>query len=213
LQGAPLRRFEQEDGSITRQFGGTGLGLAISRELAVLMGGRLDAESEPGCGAKFTLALPMAWTDGPPTLEWEAAPAFTSAETRPLRILLAEDHPINRKVVELMLASLDVQLTCVENGDEAVRAVMTDRFDVVLMDMQMPVMDGLTAIRTIRSREAEARSPRTNIFTLSANAMTEHMEASMDAGADRHLTKPITASVLLGALGEIAEQVALREAA
>ena len=206
-------RFEQEDGSITRQFGGTGLGLAISRELAHFMGGRLEAESEPGRGARFTLSLPMPRTGVLPTLEWEAAPAFTAAEARPLRILLAEDHPINQKVVELMLASLGVQLTCVENGEEAVHAAATERFDVVLMDMQMPVMDGLTAIRAIRSHESDRCSPRTPIFTLSANAMTEHLEASMAAGADRHLTKPITASVLLGALGEIAEQVALREAA
>ena len=112
-----------------------------------------------------------------------------------------------------MLAPLGVDLTTVENGQEAVQAVLTERFDVVLMDMQMPVMDGLTAIRAIRAHEAQARSPRLPVFTLSANAMGEHVDASMAAGADKHLTKPITAPVLLGALGEIAEQVALHEAA
>ncbi len=206
-------RFEQEDGSITRQFGGTGLGLAISRDLAELMGGRLDASAERGRGATFTLELPMARADAAPGPEWEEAPAFLSTETRPLRVLLAEDHPINQKVVELMLAPLGVILTTVENGEEAVQAAVTERFDVVLMDMQMPVMDGLTAIRAIRAHERATHSPRLPVFTLSANAMGEHVDASLAAGADKHLTKPITAPVLLSALGEIAEQVALREAA
>jgi CheY-like chemotaxis protein/two-component sensor histidine kinase len=215
-KGRLFSRFEQEDGSITRQFGGTGLGLAISRDLAELMGGRLEASSEPGRGAVFTLTLPMQRADGQSAgPEWEAAPAFvTGQEPRPLRVLLAEDHPINRKVVELMLASQGgVELTSVENGEEAVEAVAAGRFDLVLMDMQMPVMDGLTAIRLIRARRRAAGAPYLPIFTLSANAMGEHVDASLNAGADRHLTKPITASVLLGALGEIAEQVALQEAA
>ena len=208
-------RFEQEDGSITRQFGGSGLGLAISRDLAQLMGGRLDASSERGRGSTFTLRLPMERSNSVVIEpEWEAAPAFTGgAEPRALRVLLAEDHPINQKVVELMLTPMGVQLTCVENGEEAVQAILTERFDVVLMDMQMPVMDGLTAIRLIRDHERATQSPRTPVFTLSANAMGEHVEASMAAGADRHLTKPVTASVLLGAMGEIAEAVAMRDAA
>jgi CheY-like chemotaxis protein/nitrogen-specific signal transduction histidine kinase len=207
-------RFEQEDGSITRQFGGSGLGLAISRDLAELMGGALEADSEPGRGATFTLRLDLPWAEAAAETEWEAAPAFVSGqEPRPLRVLLAEDHPINQKVVELMLAPMGADLSCVGNGQEAVEAVAAGRFDVVLMDMQMPVMDGLTAIRLIRERERREGGPPTPIFTLSANAMSEHVEASLAAGADRHLTKPIAAPVLFGALGEIAEQVAMAEAA
>ena len=206
-------RFEQEDGSITRRFGGTGLGLAISRNLAELMGGSLSARSELGRGATFTLQLDLPRAAAPEA-EWEAAPAFMpDAEPRPLRVLLAEDHPVNRKVVELMLAPMGADLTCVENGAEAVQAMAAERFDAVLMDMQMPVMDGLTAIRLIRDHQRRTGAPRTPIFTLSAHAMGEHLEASMEAGADRHLTKPVAAPVLFAALAEVAEQVSLREAA
>jgi len=209
-----FHRFEQEDGSITRQFGGSGLGLAISRDLAELMGGRLKAWSQPGEGSVFTLTLPLPRADEEHCVtQWEAAPAFLQEASRPLRVLLAEDHPTNQKVVQLMLATMDVELTCVDNGQEAVNAMSTGRFDLVLMDMQMPVMDGLSAIRLIRAREQATGQAATPVFTLSANAMHEHVEASISAGADRHLTKPITASVLLGAVAEIAEQVALQEAA
>lgn len=210
-----FKRFEQADGSITRQFGGAGLGLAISRRLAELMGGELLAASEPGRGAVFTLRLPLRRAAGL-RLEpaWEAAPAFVGgSEPRALRVLLAEDHPTNRKVVQLMLSTMGADLTCVENGEEAVRAARAGRFDVVLMDMRMPVMDGLTAIRLIRDDERATGAAPLPLFTLSANAMSEHVEASLAAGADRHLTKPITATVLLRALAEITEQVALREAA
>ena len=207
-------RFEQEDGSITRQFGGSGLGLAISRDLATLMGGSLVAESARGEGATFTLTLDLPRAEPVGDTEWEAAPAFISAqEPRPLRVLLAEDHPINQKVVQLMLAPMGADLTCVADGAQAVEALAAGRFDVVLMDMQMPVMDGLTAIRLIREGERRAGGAHTPIFTLSANAMGEHVEASLAAGADRHLTKPIAAPVLFGALGEVAEQVAMTEAA
>jgi PAS domain S-box-containing protein len=205
-------RFEQEDGSITRRFGGTGLGLAISRELAGLMGGRMDAESVPGEGATFILELPLAPVETPAAAEPMHAPAVDAASCG-LRVLLAEDHDINRKVVELMLDCIGCDLTSVEDGEEAVKAVMAHRYDIVLMDMQMPVMDGLTAIRLIRKQEQETGAPRTPIFTLSANAMQEHVEASMAAGADRHLTKPITAAALLGALADVGRAKAEREAA
>jgi PAS domain S-box-containing protein len=202
-----FQRFEQADGSITRKFGGTGLGLAISRDLAELMGGTLDASAEPGKGAVFVLELPMVRRSTERPIE-EPLPEFDMAPQENLRVLLADDHETNRKVVELMVAAIGCDLTCVEDGEEAVQAVLTNRFDVVLMDMQMPVMDGLTAIRAIRAHEAETGAPRTRIFTLSANAMQEHERASAEAGADRHLTKPITAAVLLGALAEVAQEKA-----
>jgi signal transduction histidine kinase/ActR/RegA family two-component response regulator len=192
-------RFEQADGSITRRYGGTGLGLAISRSLAERMGGSLDAVSTPGEGATFTLTLPLTRTETPAAASDAAGVATAAAPTEPgapLKVLLAEDHPTNRRVVQLLLESVGVDLTCVENGAEAVDAAEHGAFDLVLMDMQMPVMDGLTAIRIIREGEAASGRPRAEIHALTANAMPEHAEASRAAGADGHLTKPILADDL-----------------
>ena len=121
-----------------------------------------------------------------------------------MRVLLAEDHPTNRRVIELILGAAGVNLTCVENGAEALDAWRGGGFDLILMDMQMPVMDGLTATRAIREAErCEGRAP-TPIYALTANAMAEHAKASAEAGVDGHLTKPISAEALLGAVCETA---------
>ncbi|MDB5470958.1 MAG: hybrid sensor histidine kinase/response regulator, partial [Caulobacter sp.] len=189
-----FERFEQADGSITRRFGGTGLGLAISSQLARTMGGDLTAASEPGQGATFILTLPLPCAAAPDAVV-AAAPA-EMADSRAPRVLLAEDHAVNRRVVQLLLEPAGVELTCVENGAEAVEAALSQAFDLVLMDMQMPVMDGLTAIRAIRAGE----TGRTPIWALSANALPEHVRASAEAGADGHLTKPVSAEALFEAL-------------
>jgi PAS domain S-box-containing protein len=200
--GAKLfNRFEQADGSITRRFGGSGLGLAISRSIAEAMGGTLEAVSRPGAGAAFTLELdlPRARGEGP-------APSTATAPLEPEiilnrpRVLLAEDHPTNRKVVALILEAVGVELTVVEDGQAAVEATLANDFDVILMDMQMPVMDGLTAIRLIRERERALGSRRTPILALTANAMPEHAHASAEAGANGHLSKPIAAAKLIEAV-------------
>jgi PAS domain S-box-containing protein len=200
-------RFEQADGSITRRYGGTGLGLAISRSLAEEMGGSLSAAATPNRGACFTFTVELPRRDAvrpaapaqvsdPPTAPGEAGFAP--------RVLLAEDHPTNRRVVQLILGSIGVNLTSVENGQEALDAFTSQTFDLVLMDMQMPVMDGLTAIQAIREQEAAEGRPRTPIYALTANAMPEHAEASHRAGADAHLTKPIAAGQLIAAVGRVA---------
>jgi CheY-like chemotaxis protein len=119
-----------------------------------------------------------------------------------LRVLLAEDHPANRAVMELVLGLIDADLCAVENGAEAVAAYRTEPFDVVLMDLQMPVMDGLTAIREIRALERSGRRPRTPILAVTANALAEHVAAAAAAGADRHIAKPIVAETLLSAIFE-----------
>ena len=208
-----FRRFEQADGSSTRRFGGSGLGLAISRSLAQAMGGDLRATSTPGKGSVFTfeVEMPLAASEvaaveascvpGPP----ESPPATAAqpsedALAKPPRILLAEDHPTNRKVVALILESMGVDLVCVENGAEAIAAAEAGPFDLILMDMQMPVMDGLAAIRAIRAREGRLGGVRTPILSLTANAMAEHAAASAAAGADGHLTKPISATDLITAV-------------
>ncbi|MGC1301710.1 MAG: ATP-binding protein [Caulobacteraceae bacterium] len=199
-KNALFGRFVQADGSITRRFGGSGLGLAISRDLAELMGGGLDADSTPGQGAVFALTLPLPDAEHAanrvqtpnPVLLVPVEPAEVAA-----RILLADDHATNRRVVELIMDQAGVQLTCVENGLEAVEAFKAARFDLVLMDLQMPVMDGLSAIAAIRDHEDVGGLDRTPILVLSANAMPEHLRACTEAGADGHIAKPITAGDLL----------------
>ena len=199
-------RFEQADGSITRRFGGTGLGLAISRSLAEAMGGTLDAESEFGHGATFSLTLELTRGIGETEL-WSSDGEIEEDEGPDLsnfRVLVAEDHPTNRRVVELILGSLDLQLTCVEDGAQAVAAAERERFDLILMDMQMPVMDGLAAIREIRALEARTGRTPSPMFALTANAMQEHVAASAAAGANGHLTKPITADTLIATVVAVA---------
>ena len=188
-------RFEQGDASPTRKHGGVGLGLAICRQLAELMDGQITARGRPGEGATFTviLSLPPATTP---------AGAAALAEGPPLRVLLADDNPTNRKVVELMLDAVGAEVVSVENGREAVDALRVGGFDLVLMDLQMPVMDGLAAIRLIRRTEAEAGAPRLPIIVLSANSSEDDLAASEAAGADAHLGKPIRADALLSAMIE-----------
>ncbi|WP_374600025.1 response regulator [Brevundimonas sp.] len=187
-------RFEQADGAITRRFGGSGLGLAISHQLAGMMGGTLDCESEPGGGSAFILTVPLIRAQSPAT----AAPMIQAATSdRRLRVLLADDHPVNRKVVQMILGQIDAELVETENGAEAVEAFRQSDFDVVLMDMQMPVMDGLLATREIRQWEAVAGLKPTPIVMLTANALTEHVQAAAAAGADRHLAKPFDAAELI----------------
>lgn len=117
-----------------------------------------------------------------------------------LHVLLAEDHPTNRAVVEAILGLFRVELTSVENGQEAVEAFASESYDIVLMDLQMPVMDGLTAIREIRKIENQSGRRRTPILAVTANAMTSHVTASLDAGADQHISKPILPDDLIGAI-------------
>ena len=186
--------FEMGDASTTREHGGAGLGLAICRRLSVLMGGRIEAFGEPGKGARFVITLPL----GRPV----AAPLPSD---RPLRVLLADDNATNRKVVELILEAVGAEVESVENGAEAVAAAEADGFDLVLMDLQMPVMDGLTGIREIRRNEHDAIRPRRPIIVLSANSSAEDVAASRVAGADGHLGKPIRPEALLAALAQAAD--------
>jgi signal transduction histidine kinase/CheY-like chemotaxis protein len=191
-------RFEQADGSVTRRFGGSGLGLAICQSLAEAMGGHLEADAAPGSGAVFSLTLELPRHG----LEVEVArrpdePEPTGGALEGMRVLLAEDHPTNRRVVQLILGAVGVDLTLVENGVDAVEACRAASFDLVLMDMQMPLMDGLTATRAIRELETAAGTDPTPILVLSANAMPEHVRDSVAAGADGHIAKPIDAEELL----------------
>jgi PAS domain S-box-containing protein len=201
-----LERFEQADGSITRRFGGTGLGLAICKSLVDLMGGTIEAASRPGVGSRFSVELPLRSVDQIPALGGEATTGAPNGDDRRMQVLLAEDHVINRRAVELILESLPIELTCVENGEEALNAARSRRYDLILMDMQMPVMDGLTAIRRIREHEAASATAPAPICVLTANAMPEHQAAARQAGADAFLTKPIHAEALIAMVVDTAEQ-------
>jgi len=191
-------RFEQADGGITRKFGGSGLGLSICRQLAEMMGGDLGCESEPGGGAAFILTLPLRQTQAPSRKESAPAQPAVVEQARTIRVLVADDHPTNRRVIELILAQTPTQIVIAENGAQALESFRADTFDLVLMDMQMPVMDGLTATQEIRLHEATMGLDRTPIVMLTANAMPEHVAAGRAAGADHHLAKPFNAAELLG---------------
>jgi len=194
-----FERFQQADESITRRFGGSGLGMAISRDLVSCMGGELDCESEPGVGSTFWFELSLPKAD---SSDREIAGVEDFGADARLQILAADDHPTNRQVLELMLKDA-CDLTVVENGAQALLAYEAGRFDLVLMDMQMPVMDGLEATRRIRRSELGRSAPRTPIIMLTANALPEHIALSLDAGADRHVEKPITLTRLLSAMAEL----------
>ena len=196
-------RFEQADGGITRKFGGSGLGLSICRQLALMMDGELDCESEPGGGSAFFLTLPFEPIAAPAPVEDHGGGRLGDVIPT-LRVLLADDHATNRKVVELILGQAPVELTAVENGALALEACRSGEFDLILMDMQMPVMDGLEAVREIRLHEAVTGVDRTPVVMLTANALPEHVAAGAAAGADRHLSKPFNAQDLLGLVMDVA---------
>jgi CheY-like chemotaxis protein len=184
----------------------SGLGLSICAALTTMMGGEIDAAGRPGEGAEFTVRLPLQRAVAP--RQERAAPVIDVNVLKGMKVLMAEDHPTNQKVVQIILDPFGIDLTIVGNGEEAVAAWSEHRFDAVLMDMQMPVMDGLTATRAIREREAADGRPRALIIMLTANAMDEHVEAAHAAGADLHIAKPLRPAQLVAALAAAAEDPA-----
>ena len=193
-------RFYQADGSVTRRFGGSGLGLSICRDLVEAMGGEIGCNGRIGQGATFWVELPLPDAEHDfQKAALEDAPQTDAA----LAVLVVDDNPTNRRVAELILTSIGATVTQAEDGAAAFDMARQTRFDIILMDLMMPVMDGLESIRLIRSHEHEQGGPRTPIAVLSANSMPEHVAASLAVGADMHLAKPITAPGLLQALGAL----------
>lgn len=184
--------FVQADDSISRSYGGTGLGLSICQSLAQLMNGEVTAHSEPGKGSLFRVTLPLETV-----FESELDAEVIESEPEQMRILLVEDHPVNREVVRCLLAPFDSYMVMAEDGAVGVECFLAETFDLVLMDMQMPRMDGVSAIRHIRQHEAEAGLVRTPIIMLTANATEKHQKDAVDAGADHLVAKPINLEILL----------------
>jgi len=205
--GQLFGKFVQVDSSTTRRFGGTGLGLAICRELALLMGGDIEAHSVDGDGSCFTANLPLVRPAMSGRVAAPASRVTSSADIgrgeRPLRILAADDNATNRLVLQALLAPLDVELTQVENGREAVESWRTGHFDLILMDIQMPEMDGIQATLTIRSEEARDARLQTPIVALSANAMSHQINQYLAAGMSGHIAKPIDVAKLYEVLGAV----------
>ncbi|ACG79649.1 sensor histidine kinase/response regulator [Phenylobacterium zucineum HLK1] len=200
-----FQKFEQADASTTRRFGGTGLGLAICRDLAQMMGGSIGVESAPGEGATFTVLLPLkriARAPAPPTA---APPPPTPRETA-LKVLVAEDNAVNQVVLKTLLEQLGVAATVAPDGRAAVAAWEREPWDVILMDVQMPEMDGPTATGVIRRREAAEGRPRTPIVGLTANAMQHQIAEYRNAGMDDVVAKPVQVDRLVEALNAAAAQ-------
>jgi len=196
-------QFEQVDASTTRRFGGTGLGLSICYELCRLMGGRIVVESQLGTGSTFTAHLPLLKVNGPEASLTRAAVRATEGgdvANGELRILAAEDNKTNQLVLTILLQQMGVTPTMVEDGALAVEAWREGEFDLILMDMQMPVMDGLTAVRTIRAAEEVAARPRSPIIALTADVMSHHLEEYRRAGVDAVVSKPIQFAELVQAM-------------
>jgi two-component system, sensor histidine kinase len=191
--------FEQADKGTSRQYGGTGLGLAISRNLARQMGGDITVVSALQAGATFTVRIPT--TAAEPVEADVAASENLALPGRRLRILVAEDNPANQRLVTLFLEIIDAEITMVGDGQAALQACDAMTFDVVLMDMQMPVMDGLEATRRLRA--AAGPNQHTPIIALTANAMAAERGACFEAGMNGHVSKPIDPEQLIQTISAV----------
>lgn len=191
--------FEQADGSHRRSHEGSGLGLSICRELAELMHGRIEAESVPGQGSVFRLTVPAVPTEAEVAND---AGAFDEAKGG-IRVLVAEDNDTNRMVIRSLLESMGAEVQIVADGQEAVAAVAAQAFDLVLMDVQMPVMDGLTATRAIRQGQAGSGAMDLPIIGLTGNAMDHQVAECLAAGMTAVVVKPIQLQVLVATINGI----------
>ncbi len=195
-----FERFQQADSGITRKYGGSGLGLAISRGLIELMGGRIDVRTQPGLGSTFTVTVPLRLGHAlPPAADTQIGlPCDLGAG---LRVLVAEDNEVNQLVIGAMLSQMGHSFDIARNGHEAVAQVARGHYDLVLMDIQMPGLDGMSATRRIRALDSSAC--HVPIIAVTANAMVEDREAYVEAGMDGHVFKPVDAKDLERAIARV----------
>jgi len=196
--------FSQQDVSTTRRFGGTGLGLSISNRLAILMGGSISVVSEPGQGSRFTFTLPVSI----PLTEADARPtpaqpqAIQTDAIRPLNVLIAEDNEVNQALILALIGKQGHKTTLACNGAEAIEQWKNGQFDLIFMDMQMPVLSGMDATTQIRAMEQQGQTP-IPIYALTASAMPNEQQEALAAGFDGYLTKPINRTALYEVLRTI----------
>ena len=197
-----FQRFSQGDESLSRRHGGTGLGLEISRNLARLMGGDVNVSSRLGQGSTFVFRVPL-----PVLPETPQGPAVTPAsspdQARTLRVLVAEDNEVNRMVMEAILGGMGHDVGFAENGEQAVQMAADQDWDIVLMDLHMPVMDGLEATRAIRA-QGHARRAAVPVVALTADVFVETRERCLAAGVQAFLTKPVDTAELAACLTALA---------
>src|SRR5438067_132510 len=203
--GAVFERFTQADSSTTRRYGGSGLGLTISKRLVELMGGCMRVESEVGKGSVFSFAVPLDLWTGPARGVAVAVATGRESPLPPLHILLVEDSTDNRTITMAYLQHTPYQIDIAENGAVAYEKFIVGRYDLVLMDRQMPVMDGLAATRAIRQWERANQRRPTPIIALTASALKGDREKFIAAGCTSYLTKPIKQAVLLQAIQDHSE--------